>query len=75
MRKDKRIANVRFTDEEMLELAECLYEAMEKLDPTIPAKPEWSGLGTHDREFYRYCAEEVALRAGEIAARRPTTTT
>ena len=43
----------------MLEVAECLFEAMEKLDPTVPEKPIWDEMDGGEKEFYRYCAKTV----------------
>ena len=74
------IASVDVTDRlvlsegEMLEVAECLFEAMEKLDPTVPEKPIWDEMDGGEKEFYRYCAKTVLNSAGQVAARRPAAT-
>ncbi len=63
-----------YTDGEVLEISECLFEAMERLDPTVLEKPSWGEMAAGDREFFRYCVNEVLICAASIQARRPAET-
>ena len=71
---DTAVPSFRYTESELLDIAECLFETMERLDPTVPEKPDWVGMGEGDREFYRFCTKEILLCADQVAARRPTAT-
>lgn len=70
------VASSRFpyTDGEVLEIAAFLFDTMEKLDPTVPRKPDWAGMSEGAREFYRFCTKEILLRANQVVACRPTAT-
>ncbi len=69
-----RPATLHFADEEISEISWCLFEAMEKFDPTVPEKPVWDEMSAGEKEFYRYCAEAVLVSAGKVASRRPAAT-
>lgn len=47
--------------DEFEHLGKVLYERMEHLDPSPDKFVEWDALDDHKKEFYRCCAESVAL--------------
>lgn len=70
------IANVEFTEtenrieilppDEESQLAQCLYETMENLDPGDGR--EWSDLSIRDKEFYRLCIDALLDEKGPLLA-------
>jgi hypothetical protein len=58
---------------ELMPAARCLYEIMERLDPTDDSS--WEALTAHQHEFYRCCVKEL-IGSGEFMALMsgPTTT-